>query len=62
MAYFGMANESKRCKLPFAPNALPDLIHGIPVKCTCGATVYPEKRSDEWVISRHNPARPRTAV
>lgn len=59
MGYFGMANEAKRCKLPFAPNALPadpDLIYGTLVKCTCGAKVYPEKKGDEWVPSRHNPA------
>jgi hypothetical protein len=55
-----MFDESTKCKLPFAPDALPNLIYGIPVKCDCGATVYPEKSGDEWVKSHHN--RPRGSV
>jgi|HubBroStandDraft_6_1064221.scaffolds.fasta_scaffold1341723_1 hypothetical protein len=58
MGYFEKL-EAKRCKLPFAPNALPSdphLIYGTKARCTCGEMVYPVKDGDEWVPSPHNPA------
>ena len=58
MPYLGMSDPAKRCNRSLSPNTLstePNSTYGT-MKCTCEATVYPEKKGDQLVPRSHNPA------
>ena len=65
MPYLGMSDPAKRCNGSLAPNTLStDLKTPLTAqsKCTCEATVYPEKKGDQLVPRSHKSCPNKNAV